>query len=67
MSEEGREAVPEEAPRDNVVAVAVRAERCLRVVDMEDSKALEADARVELASAASSVSASVTSTPEAHQ
>ena len=44
VSEEGREAVAEEPSCDDVVAVAVRAERGLRVVDVEDAQALEPDA-----------------------
>jgi hypothetical protein len=49
VAEEGGEAVPEDAAGDDVVAVAVGAERCLRVVHVQHPHALQPDACVEIA------------------
>ena len=48
MAEEGRKAVTDEAARDDVVPIAVRAERCLRVVDVEEPQPVEADSRIQV-------------------
>ena len=48
VTEKGREAVPDEPSCDDVVAVAVRAERGLRVVYVEDAQPLEPERRVQL-------------------
>ena len=49
VAEEGRETVAEDAFGDDLVPVDVRAERRLRVVDVEQAEPLEPDPRVELA------------------
>ena len=48
VAEEGREPVADEPPADELVAVAVRAERRLRVVHVQDAEPIEPDARVEI-------------------
>ena len=48
MAEEGCEPVADEALADELVAIAIRAERCLRVVHVEDAEAVEPDRGVEL-------------------
>jgi hypothetical protein len=48
MPDEDTEALAHEPGQDAVVPVAVRAERSLRVVDVEAAEPIEADARVDL-------------------
>ena len=48
MAEERRQAVAEHPVGDDLVAIAIRSEWGLRVVDVEKSQALEPEAPVEI-------------------
>ena len=67
MAEEGREPVADEAVGHELVPVAVRAERRLRVVHVQDAEPVEPDARVEIVERVVERRGIVTSTPDAHQ